>query len=342
MENNNEYNSFSLIKFLWKWRKWLLIICIATMILSCICSFMIRPRYKSTATIYAPRTNSVAKILLNEENYNERLDIKAYAIEEETEQMMQLLNAQEIKDSLIKDFNLADYYDIDLNKKGSKAKLYKTITDNITIKRTDYGAITISVTDWDAQLACDMTNAVLRLLDTVKNRTEHERAEAAYMALCHQLDSINKEIQRIDDSIQVCMQHGVFDVEVQSERVMQQYAIAVSQGNAGAMSRLSEEQEKLATWGPRLDAAQNLLHYFREYQSLCKQKMMDAKLDMSNSMPVKFVVDRPSVADKKCYPKKSIIVLVSTFCVLILSVIVLLMIEKIEERPDSKTEESAA
>ncbi|MCQ2283451.1 MAG: Wzz/FepE/Etk N-terminal domain-containing protein [Bacteroidales bacterium] len=340
MENKNEYNSFSLVKFVWKWRKWLLLLCVATMIISFICSMMIQPRFKSTATIYAPRTNSVAKILLNEENYNERLDIKAYAIEEETEQMMQLLNAVEIKDSLIKKYNLPEYYDIDIQKKGGLTKLYKTLTNNLTIKRTDYGAITITVTDWDPQMACNMTDDVLRLLDTVKNRTEHERATAAYMALSHQLDSINKEIQRIDDSIQVCMQHGVFDVETQSERVMQQYAIAVSQGNAAAISRLEEEQKKLAEWGPRLDAAQNLLHYFREYQSLCKQKLMDAQLDMSNAMPVKFVVDRPAPADKKCYPKKSIIMLVSTFCVLVLSIIVLLLFERIEERSDNKAEES--
>lgn len=341
MENNNQYNSFSLLKFVWGWRKWLLIICLATAVISAVCSLFITPRFKSTATIYAPRTNSVAKILLNEENYNERLDIKAYAIEEETEQMMQLLNAVEIKDSLIQNFNLAVHYDINTKSKGWKAKLYKTITNNLTIKRTDYGAISISVSDEDPQMACEMTNTVLRMLDTVKNRTERERATAAYQALRRQLDSITQEIARIDDSIQMCMEHGVFEVEEQTNRVMQQYAIAVAQGNQAAISRLNEEQAKLATWGPKLDAWQDLQFTFREYQSLCKQKMMDAQLDMQGAMPVKFVVDRPAVADKKYYPKRSIVVLVSTLSVLILSIIVLLMIEKIEEKPSTRSEEAA-
>ncbi len=341
MENNNQYNSFSLLKFLWGWRKWLFIICLATAIISAVCSFFITPRFKSSATIYAPRTNSMAKILLNEENYNERLDIKAYAIEEETEQMMQLLNAVEIKDSLIQNFNLATHYDINTKSKGWKTKLYKALTNNLTIKRTDYGAISISVSDEDPQMAYDMTNAVLRLLDTVKNRTERERATAAYVALRNQLDSITNEIARIDDSIQMCMEHGVFEVEEQTNRVMQQYAIAVAQGNNAAISRLNEEQAKLATWGPKLDAWQDLQFTFREYQSLCKQKMMDAQLDMQGSLPVKFVVDRPSIADKKYYPKRSIVVLVSTLSVFILSIIVLLMIEKIEEKPSTRPEEAA-
>ncbi len=341
MENNEKYNSFSLLKFVWKWRKFLIIIGLATAVLSAICSFFITPRFKSTATIYAPRTNSVAKILLNEENYNERLDIKAYAIEEETEQMMQLLNAVEIKDSLINIFNLAEHYDIDMETKGAMTKLYKAVTNNLTIKRTDYGAISISVSDEDPQMACDMTNAVLRLLDTVKNRTERERATAAYLALRRQMDSIDKEIARLDDSIQVCMEHGVFEVEQQTNRVMQQYAIAVAQGNTAAINRLNAEQAKLAEWGPRLDAWQDLQYSFREYQSLCKQKMMDAQLDMQGAMPTKFIVDRPSPADKKYYPKKSLVVMVSTLCVLVLAVIVLLMIERIEEKPSTKPEEAA-
>lgn len=340
MENKEQYNSFSLLKFLWKWRKLLLVVCLATAILSAICSFFIKPRFKSTATIYAPRTNSMAKILLNEENYNERLDIKAYAIEEETEQMMQLLNAVEIKDSLIKQFDLAKHYEVDMKAKGAMTKLYKALTNNLVIKRTDYGAITITVSDEDPQMACDMTNAVLRLIDTVKNRTERDRAVAAYQALRRQMDSIDREIARLDDSIKVCMEHGVFDVEEQSNRVMQQYAIAVAQGNNAAISRLNEEQAKLATWGPKLDAWHDLQFTFREYQSLCKQKMMDAQLDMQGSLPVKFVVDRPAPADKKYYPKKSLIVVVSTLCVFILSVIVLLMIEKIEEKPTTEPEEA--
>lgn len=340
MENSNQYNSFSLMKFVWAKRKLLLIICVVTLVVSAICSFLIKPKYQSTAVIYAPRTNSMAKILLNEENYNERLDIKAYASEEETEQMMQLLDAREIKDSLIKKYNLAEHYDIDTNSKGWYTKIMKVMKSEIEVKRTNFGAISISVKDHDPVLACQMTNDILRLLDTIKNRTEHERAMAAYQALCEQMDSIDREVRRIDDSIQICMQNGVFDVEVQSERVMQQYAIAVAQGNAAAISRLAKEQEKLSLWGPRLDALQNMQYTFLKYQALCKQKMLDARLDMQGSMPVKFVVERPIVADKKCYPKRSLVVLISTLSVLILSVIVLLMIDKIEEKPSGKAEES--
>ena len=318
----------------------LLIIFIVTLVVSAVCSFFITPKYKSSAIIYAPRTNSMAKILLNEENYNERLDIKAYATEEETEQMMQLLEAREIKDSLIQKYNLAEHYDLNKDSKGWYTKILKIMNNEIEIKRTSYGAISIAVKDPDPELACSMTEDILRLLDTIKNRTEHERAAAAYEALCNQLDSIDQAVRRVDDSIRICMDSGVFDVERQSERVMQQYAIAVAQGNTAAINRLNKEQEKLAVWGPRLYALQNMQFSFLKYQALCKQKMLDAQLDMQGSMPVKFVVERPIVADKKCYPKRSLVVIISTLSVLLLSIFVLLMIDRIEEKPSGKSEES--
>ena len=44
------------------------------------------------------------------------------------------------------------------------------------------------------------------------------------------------------------------------------------------------------------------------------------------------VIDKPFPADKKFYPKKSLIVVISTLCAFILTLIVLLIIERIENQ----------
>lgn len=326
---------------MWKWRKWFLIVCIATIIVSTICSFLVRPRFKSTAIIYAPRTPSVSKILLNEQNYNERLEIRALGTVDETEQMLPFLNSVTIKDSLIEKYNLAEYYDIDMSRKGAKTKLYKTLDNCMSIKRNDLGAISVTMSDWDPMIAYNMTLDVMRWLDTIKNNVEHERLQAAYIALKRQCDSIDKEVARIDDSIHVLMSHGVFNVERQSERLTQQYAIAVAQGNTAAMNRIRSEQDTLAKYGPRLTALLETEYNFSQYQALCKQKMFDAQLDMQNVLPVKFVIDKPYPADKKYYPKKSLIVIISTLCAFIITLIVLLSIEKIEEKSAKSDPESS-
>ena len=335
----NEYNSFSLLRFVFSKWKIFLIVLIASAVLSFVCASLIRPHYRATAVIFGPRTNAISKVLLADETNNERLDIKAYAIEEETEQMMEILGSRDIKDAIIKKYNMLEHYDLDTNKRYWQTKLYKNMTQSLLIKRTKYGAISISFEDCDPVLACNVTNDVLDLLDSVKRRMENERAAAAYAVLEKQLADVNAEIDRIDDTIKMIMEHGVFEFEGQSERVMQQYAIAVAQGNAGAVQRLSAELEKLATWGPRAHALQEVQFNFRKYQSLVKQKMMDAKVDMENEIPTKFVVERAIVPDKKAYPKKSVVMTLSVVASLIVTLFILLMVENLKGEPSRRNEE---
>ena len=337
----NGYNSFSLLRFVFSKWKIFLIVFVAAAVLSFICASLIRPHYQATAVIFGPRTNAVSKILLADETNNERLDIKAYAIEEETEQMMEILGSRDIKDAIIKKYNMLEHYDLDTTKKYWQTKLYKNMKESLTIKRTKYGAISITFEDYDPVMACNVTNDVLDLLDSVKRRMENERAAAAYAVLEKQLADVNEEIQRIDDTLQMLMKHGVFEFEGQSERVMQQYAIAVAQGNTAAIQRLSAELEKLATWGPRAHALYEVQFNFRKYQSLVKQKMMDTKVDMENEIPTKFVVQRAIVPDKKSYPKKSVIMTLSVVSSLIVTLFVLLVVENLNGTPSRRKEETA-
>lgn len=338
-DNNQNFNSFSLVQFVWKWRKTLILVCLVTAVLSIGVSFLITPKFKSTAIIYAPRTNSVAKILLNEENYNERLDMKAYAEEEGTEQMMEILNSRQIKDILIQKFDLYSHYEIEENEAHRQTKIYKYLKNSIDVKRTQYGAISVTVTDKDPQLAAAMANEIIDQLDSVKNRIERERTQAAYRLLQKQVEYVDAEMDRINDSLKIMMEEGVFEFESQSERVMQQYAIALAQGNMAGVKRLEEELKKLSTYGARYITLYEEQSYFREYQSLCRSKMMSAIADMDTEVPVKFVLENAIPADKKAYPKKSLIVVFSTLASFILAVIVLLTIEKIKS---SKREEEEA
>ena len=66
---------------------------------------------------------------------------------------------------------------------------------------------------------------------------------------------------------------------------------------------------------------------------MVKIKMMNAIVDMDTEIPVKFVIERAIPADKKTYPKKSLIVLLSTVSAFILAVLALLTINKIKETP---------
>ena len=58
----------------------------------------------------------------------------------------------------------------------------------------------------------------------------------------------------------------------------------------------------------------------------------EARLEATQNMPHKFVVERAVAPEKKAYPNKSLIVIVSTFASLLFALIVLIIIDNIKAR----------
>ena len=154
-------------------------------------------------------------------------------------------NIAELQDVIIEKFNLAEHYGLKPNMKHWQHRLYKTVNNQFIVKRTQYGAISITVSDWDSQLAADICNEIVAQLDTFKNRVERERAQAAYHLLEKQLEEIDREMQRINDSLSVLAENGVLVLDRQAERLTQQLAIAIAQGNQGAVARLEKRLKNL-------------------------------------------------------------------------------------------------
>ena len=333
MNNQNEFNSFSLISYIWRWRKLFLIVCFIAGVLSIIFTTkkFIPPQFKATTIIYAPRTNSVSKSLSGDYNANERLDIKAYAVEEETEQMMQILNSREIKDVLIERYDLVNYYGIGTYRKAWKAKLYTTLEGFMEIKRTQYGAISISVTDWNPEQAAQMANDIANELDTIKNRIERERALAAYKAMEIHIQEAEKQRQQLNDSLDTFAKKGLSVLDYQVDRMMQQYAIAIAQGNTAGVQRLRKEIDIIEKWGHVANSLRGEQRYLSEQIAFAKTRLLDAKMDYYASVPVKFVVQKAVAPDKKTYPKKIMIGLMSVLGTFIITLMILLFVDKIKQ-----------
>lgn len=327
---NNELNSFSVLQFTWKWRKLLICVSLAAALLSFAIALFIKPLYKSTAILYAPRTNAVSKTIMNNSNNNERLDVRSYGIEEETEQMMQILHSRELKDAIADKYNLIEYYELDTNSKHLISKLYQDMGDNISIKRTQFGAISITVTDKCPQMAADLANGISDELDLMKNKIEYERANAAVKLIESQMNDVNCRLAEIADTVQILANHGIFIYDLQVERVMQQYAKALGDGNMAGAQRLLKEIEKIAKFGPTSVLLREDLIALCRHLAYLRTLKMNAQMDMSGTMPVKFVVEKAVAISKKVFPKKSIIMIFSTLAAFTITFFSLLIFEKIK------------
>jgi uncharacterized protein involved in exopolysaccharide biosynthesis len=331
-ENNQvNFNTTNFIFFLYKWRKHLLIIGLATAILSGGLSFLIAPKYKSTVILFPTSTNAISKALLSD-NPGGKQDILEFGEEAQSEQLLQILSSNEIRSRVVKKFNLMKHYDIDPDSKFKNTKLFQEFADNISYRRTEFMAVEITVLDKDPQMAADISNYISDQLDSVKNKMQKERAFKAYKIVEVEYKKLINDIKVMEDSLTVLRKLGINDYETQAEAYNTQLAIALSKNNKEAVKAIEERLKLLGDYGSAYVGLRDELELEKKQLSTIKSKYEEAKVDAQEELPAKFVVERGYKAERKSTPVRWVIVLVSSLSALLLAILILIIIENFSKK----------
>ena len=184
------FNNESLLKVIFKWKWHIVVVTILAAIAGAIFSgpSFITPKYKSEAIVYP---NGLSEF--SDETY--------------TEQMLQVMESQEIVDSVIKIFDLMKHYGIDPNYKYAKTALMGEYHDRISISKTPYDAVKIKVLDKDPQMACNIANEIIRLYDVkfeIIHKTKKWENVRSFERQLKQktdfIDSLSNELAKVTDS----------------------------------------------------------------------------------------------------------------------------------------------
>lgn len=327
---SSEFNSEKLILFIFKKSKIIAICCILAVIFSAVFSstYFITPLFESTVIFYPTASNSISKSVLSNGGGQ---DILAFGEEEETEKLLQILNSSIIRDSIIEKFNLLEHYNIPLNAEFRRTKLFRKYGKNVKFSRTEYMAVEVKVYDSDAQIAADMANEIALLLDETKTKMHQERARFAFKIVEHEYLRLQHEIKLKEDSLSFLRSKGVFEYNLQVERINQQLAIDLGAGNDEGVKRLEERLSILAKYGKAYINLSESMRYDVAQLNNLKIRYQQAKVDAEKSLSHKFIVDNAFKAEKKSYPIRWLIVLMSTLSVFFLSIIILLAIESVKK-----------
>ncbi|HPF00062.1 MAG TPA: hypothetical protein PKY63_05270 [Bacteroidales bacterium] len=320
------FENTNFLFFLFKWRKLLIIICIAAAVISAGISLLIKNKYVSSVVLFPTSTNAVSKALISSQ-YGAKEDIMAFGEEEEAEQMLQVLNSNEIRQRIIQKFNLLEHYDIDPESKFKNTRLYETYNENISFNRTEYMAVEIKVVDEDPQMAADIANEIANLYDTVKNDLQKQRSLEGFKIVEGAYKELEADIIRKEDSLSILRSKGVQDYESQAERLYEGLAREIGNGNQRAVSQIQERLDTLAKYGSAYVSLRDGLEHDKKQLSDLKGKYEEAKVDAESSLPQKFVVDYAFKAEKKSYPVRWLIVVISTFATLLTSIILIILYE---------------
>lgn len=325
-----EYWSIAgMINTLSKWWKLLLIVTLVSILLSVIVTspLFITPLYKSSIILYPASSNSISKSLLNENNIAEQ-DIMEFGKDDQTEQMLQILGSNKVRDRVIRQFDLARHYNLDSSGRYFHTRLYRRYESNIRAKRTEYMAVKITVLDQDPQMAADIANSIAAVVDSVKNEMQKDRAMRAFQIVENEYNRLKADIKVMEDSLAEIRKLGVQDYETQAEMLNQQMAIELARGNKSAINALENKFKVLAQYGGAYVSLSNSLEYEIEHLSFVKAKYDEARIDAFEYIPQKFIVQEAFKAEKKAYPVRWIAVSFSTITVLLFTSLILLLLEK--------------
>jgi len=324
-------NAFDLIRFAWD-KKWILILLsFVAFVAAVIISLSITPRFKSGVVLFPAASVSLSKSLVETSSIStDNRDVLSFGEDEEAERMLQILHSNQIKDHIVRKFDLMNHYEIDMNKPYPYTKLENKYKGNIKFRRTEFMSIEINVLDEDPQMAADMANEIAAYIDSAIHIMQKERAIEAFNTVEKEFFNAEKEIRLISDSLQKIRQLGVIDYESQASALNTAYASAISRGDRNAADIILGRMNTLSRYGGGyIELSQKLQSEILRLGQL-KSKYVSAKVNVEQSIPQIFIVDRAMKAERKAVPKRSLIVLITTFSTFALSLLILLIIDQVK------------
>jgi capsular polysaccharide biosynthesis protein len=355
-------DSESLLMLVIQWRKPLIISVLIGAILSFIFSgpLFITPKFKSSVIFFPTATNSISRAILDH-NSSDKQDILAFGAEEQAEQMLQILNSDEISDQITRKYDLMNHYEIPADAAYPKTKLNEILHDNILFSRTEFMSVRIDVYDKNPQMAADIANDIASLLDSLKSKIQRTRAVEALTIMKRAVASKKAVIFQLEDSLQNIREKGVMDFRTQSQIVNNEYMAAIAvQANeqaalqviekykadddsmvvntkariSGATARIKQlgfQLDNLTRFGGASMSLNDQLSAEREELSQMQQQYDKLEMDANENLSHKFLVNKAIKAERKTYPVRWLIVLVSTMITFILSLVVILSIVRYKE-----------
>jgi uncharacterized protein involved in exopolysaccharide biosynthesis len=307
-------NSF-VLKVAWKWKIHLAIAGVVSIILAAIFSspFFITPKFKSQGRLYPVNTNT-------------------YSEESESEQMLEVLNSYDIKRRMVETFNLAEQYKVKPDDPYFHTKILKKYEDHVDCKKTEYESVEIKVLDADPQIACNMVDSIISFYNqkvySVRARRFREQAETYkrdYDLKVAEIDSLDQKMKELREN------YGLLNYEIQSEQTSMGYMTALAEGAPKtSIDEIKKTMKNLSEKGGGFYLMEQEMQGLLVMRDTLRNRY-DKSLSISTQkVTFSAVVEEPFPADKKSYPIRWLIVVISLVATEFLALIFIFIVEKTE------------
>jgi len=322
---DSTFDSTNLFVFILK--KWKIIFAITAIgaVISIITSLLITPKFQSSVILYPATSESLAKSVIRDDMGSK--GALQFGEEEEVEQVLQILNSDELKNKIIKKYNLYEHYEIAEDAQYPKTQLKKEYNSNISVERTKFMSVRIEVLDKDPKMAAKIANAISTFADTLMNDIKLKRAKIALELLKERYEEEQNTIETLEDSLKEIRKMGINNYESQAEVFNDAYAQALAENRVRGARKIEEKLEILSEYGGAYESMTQKLQLSISRVKFLNKKVEEMEIEANSNVPHVFIVDRAIPSEKKAYPVRWLIVVVSTFGAFVFSILVLLILD---------------
>lgn len=241
-------------------------------------TFFIPKEYVSYGLVYPPSSTSV----------DNSIDYPNFGYDVEADRLMQILEAGEIRDSVIRKFDLLTYFEIDTDRVDWHDELLKKYYKNINMERTNSMAVLIKARSRDPQMSAAIINYLIGSADRFREKLYKRNIVPAYQQA---LAEYNYQ-KKICDSLESRLQQHLSDKKLSSLLVLMSDA------------QISMDLDKLSSSNGYEGIGEDIMNFKSQYEMMreAKTRMLKARKTMINPIPGIYVINYGEPNYKKVYP----------------------------------------
>ena len=227
-------DGIKLIQFFIRHQKILLYAFIIAIVATVVLTLVMKPSYKSTGIIFPTPTNSPDKILAEPQ----------FGYEVDADWLMQVLKSEIVRDSLNKEFDLVNYFELDTEKQGWMDDFRKEYDDMIDFERTKYMSIEIAATTHEPELSANIANYIIDHIDGIREKIFKANTYQTLRHFEHIFFEKNDFVNTLIDSIYHLRENNT------SESLSLLYA------------QIKSKQQEVNTWRDELNTIRNKYKFY--------------------------------------------------------------------------------
>jgi len=303
-EKEQSVDLSTFINFLAKYYKTLGLYFIIGGTIAFVLTLFVPKQYVSYAVVFPPSSTS----------FENSVEFPNFGYDIEAERLIQVLQSRELRDSVIRRFDLLRYFEIDKKNPMWLDQLVKRYYKNIYFERTPSMAVLITAQTKDPELSANIVNFIVQSVDGLREKIYKINVISAY-------ENAKTDYERqksLVDSVVAVLGEKLNRNQMSTLWMLSSDAHVTLDLNKVSSSGNSTEQAKL---GAELIELKGMYEVLKEY----RLRYVKVKKTYDNPIPKIYVINYAEPNYKKASPSGLTNSLVGAFLLLFVALVVLLL-----------------